>query len=364
MENHNFTQPGSVSSPQQIFDNPAAPYQTSLVTPNSATSAMVSFASNYTNSGTNVHPSEPNYLWDEAGTNYNQDTGATITSDGDPTAGNKNIFNTTPHLTGLMNAAGVSWKNYQEDYQVSGNGPTVSSSGNYPGGATNSYNGSIQYNYAVKHNPMAFFTDTATQNVAPISQLQTDLNNNTVGQYNWITPNQYNDAHSALNGGFTYNGQHFTGDQAAIAQGDNFLSQIIPAIEASQAFKNNGAIVIWYDETEGGDTTSETLPEIVISPLAKGNAYDSTLAYNHSSDIKTLQEIFNLGSSYLNNTIPSAEYSPAGGPGTVNTVQGSNDLSDLFVQGTSFSTALPEPTSLALAGVGAISLLARRRRKA
>ena len=65
---------------------------------------------------------------------------------------------------------------------------------------------------------------------------------------------------------------------------------------ASQAYKNNGAIVIWYDETEGGDTKQFTFPEIVISPLAKGNAYDSTLSYTHSSDLKTLQELFNVRS--------------------------------------------------------------------
>ena len=47
---------------------------------------------------------------------------------------------------------------------------------------------------------------------------------------------------------------------------------------ASQAYKNNGAIVIWFDETEGGEHHL-TLPEIVISPLAKGNAYNSTLLH-------------------------------------------------------------------------------------
>ena len=43
---------------------------------------------------------------------------------------------------------------------------------------------------------------------------------------------------------------------AAIAQGDNFLSMIVPQIMASQAYKNNGAIVIWYDETEGANATT------------------------------------------------------------------------------------------------------------
>jgi hypothetical protein len=109
---------------------------------------------------------------------------------------------------------------------------------------------------------------------------------------------------------------------------------VVPLIEASSAFKNNGAIIIWNDETEGGDATTFTDTEIVISPLAKGNAYASTIALNHSSDIKTMQEIFSLGPSYLNNTIPSSEYSPAGGSGTFNTVSASNDLSDLFQAGT------------------------------
>ncbi len=100
-----------------------------------------------------------------------------------------------------MNAAGIPWKNYQEDIQLAAS-PTNSASGT--NGPVNPYNGTTQYNYAVKHNPMAFFADTALQNVYPLAQLFEDLNNNTVGRYNWITPDQYNEAHSALNGGFTY----------------------------------------------------------------------------------------------------------------------------------------------------------------
>src|SRR5262249_57273491 len=95
---------------------------------------------------------------------------------------------------------------------------------------------------------------------------------------------------------FTYNNVNYphNTDQQAIAIGDNFLSQIVPAIMASQAYKDNGVIVIWFDETEGGNSTSFTIPEIVISPLAKGNAYDSTLTYTHSSDLKSMQEIFEV----------------------------------------------------------------------
>lgn len=359
MENHNFTQPTTVTSPQQLKGNTAAPYLNSLITPGNAAAAQVSFASNYTNTGNGVHPSEPNYIWAEAGTNYNPATATTVLGDSDPSAGAGNIFTTTPHLTGLMNSFGISWQNYQEDYQVSGSGPLISASGTLPGGATNVYNGSTLYWYAAKHDPMAFFTDSNTQNLFQMSRLATNLSNNTVGRYNLITPNIYNDMHTGLPNGFTYHGALYTGDQAGVAQGDNFLSIVVPEIEASQAFKNNGAIIITSDETEAGDTASYTIPEIVISPLAVGNAFNSTALLNHSSDLKSMQEIFQLGPSYLNNPIPSSEYNISGA-GNFNSVVASSDLGSLFVAGT-IPTSVPEPATAGFLMAGTMSLLVRRR---
>src|SRR5260370_3132118 len=70
MENHNFTQPIPASSPQQILANPAAPFINSLITPGNANAAQVSYATAYYNAGMHVHPSEPNYVWAEAGTDF------------------------------------------------------------------------------------------------------------------------------------------------------------------------------------------------------------------------------------------------------------------------------------------------------
>jgi hypothetical protein len=243
MENHNFTQPDPTNSPQQILGNPAAPYINSLLTAGHPNAAQVSYATACFNAGKGVHPSEPNYVWAEAGTDFG------IHTDAEPRPANHNIFN-APHLTAQLNAAGISWKNYQEDFQL-GLSPTNNASGT--NGPVNPYYGTTQYNYAVKHNPMAFFPDTALQNVYPLAQFFVDLNNNALGQYNWITPNQFNDAHSSLSGGFTYQGIHYAGDQAAIAQGDNFLATVIPQIMASPAYQDNGAIIIWWDETERGE---------------------------------------------------------------------------------------------------------------
>lgn len=233
--------------------------------------------------------------------------------------------------------------------------PTSSFSGT-SASYTNPYNGSHQYNYAAKHNPFVFFPstnggsttapDTSPSNpetpyYAPLQQLQTDLNDNTVAKFNWITPDQYNDMHSSLNTNFTYNGVTYQAgtDQEAVALGDNFLSQIVPEIEASQAFQDNGVIVIWNDETEGNSTVGSTAgysgTEIVISKLAVGNAYSVDTLYTHASDLATWQNVFGVSgpNGYL------------GGAG------GATDLSALFQPGV-IPTAIPETSTWAMMALG------------
>ncbi|MEO8925644.1 MAG: alkaline phosphatase family protein [Caulobacteraceae bacterium] len=308
LENHNFTQPKTYRGTQQIFGNPAAPFINSLFKAGTSAAQYVSYATNYTNLP-GVHPSEPNYVWSQAGFHG-------PLNDNDPYP--NNIVG-KPNLNALLQAAGMTWKSYQEDTDlVTVNGkltntvapssqwtvPLVSFSG-ISSTYTNPYNGSHQYEYAAKHNPPLFFTATNGGNnnkpsnpeakyYAPLQQLSTDLANNTIASYNWITPDTLNDMHTPLNGGFTYGGVHYTGDAASIAQADNFLSRVVPMIEASQAFRNGGVIVIWNDETEGGDSGKFTSTEIVISNLSKGNAYHSSIGYTHSSDLRTWQSVFGL----------------------------------------------------------------------
>jgi hypothetical protein len=343
LENHNFTQlttpPGE---PQQLLGNPAAPYINSLVTPGNPNAKNVSYFSHMTNVAPGIHPSEPNYIWQNGGSNFG------VASDADPSAAAGNVISARS-FTGQLTQKGISWNNYQEDVQYS-TSPLTSVSGTggvAPSGATvttNPYNGTQQYNYAVKHNPMAFFTDSATANVKTFAQLQTDLANNTYAQYNWITPDQYNDMHSALNGGFTYNGTLFTGDQASIAQGDNFLATIVPEIEATAAFQNGtGMIEIWNDESEISDDPGYFIPEIIISKDAIGNAFDVTEMVTHSGSLLTDQEIFQTGACLLASC-------------------GATDLSAAFVGG-SIPVGVPEPFSAALLGAGVLGTAVVRRRR-
>ena len=338
MENHNWTQPANqfTGNIQQIYQNPNAPFINSLVNGTAFAlvdgsvvriSDQVSYATAYHNvlatpSGNNphIHPSEPNYLWAEGGTNFG------VLNDNDPYTGGTNQ-NTSAHLSALLAQAGKTWKSYQEDIDLaSSNGqltntplpedqwtvPLTSFSGVF-GSGLNAFNGSNQYNYAAKHNPQVFFSDTnggndstpanpLSKQYAPLQQFFTDLANNTVADYNWITPNQYNDMHTTLAAGY----KGLTGDPAKIRQGDDFLNQVIPVIMASDAYKNHGAIIIWFDESESdgvavdnADDFNHTVGEIVISSRAHQNVngipYASPLNYTHSSDLLTMQEIFHAG---------------------------------------------------------------------
>src|SRR5262249_19691642 len=159
-----------------------------------------------------------------------------------------------------------------------------SRSGNFVTGV-NQFNGSTQFNYAAKHNPQVYFSDSnggndpSTANpqrlqYAPLQQLFTDLANDTVADCNWITPSQFNDQHTNLAGGF----KGLTGDPAKILQGDFFLQQVVPVIMASRAYQDHGAIMLWWDESESDgvagdnpDDLTHTIGEIVISPDAHPN---------------------------------------------------------------------------------------------
>jgi phosphatidylinositol-3-phosphatase len=356
LENHNWTQPASQTSPQQIFQNPNAPFINSLVNGTAVAtvngrpfniSRQVAYATNYLNvlstpSGNNphVHPSEPNYFWAEAANNF------LVSDDDDPYVlhGNTNQANNQDgvlHLTTLLTLAGKTWRSYQEDIDLTPAGnslnnvvlprsqwtsPITSFSGNFVSGV-NQFNGSTQYNYAVKHNPMALFSDTnggndtttnnpARFNFAPLQQLFVDLASNSVADYNWITPDQYNDMHSALTNGF----MGLTGDASQIRAGDNFLQIVVPMIMASKAYQDHGAIILWNDESEGGDSVAQTLLEIVISPLAHPNVngvpFASSVLLTHSSDVRTLQKIFHVTN-----------------PIFLGDAQNANDLSSLFADG-------------------------------
>jgi phosphatidylinositol-3-phosphatase len=215
-------------------------------------------------------PSEPHYVWMEAGTNSFSDR--TFTGDGDPSSSNST--SSTAHLTRQINDAGKSWTSYQEGLNSSTGACPIDSDGNY----------------AAKHDPMVFFKDIVGSTPSKtnalcaahhkaLTALATDLANDTVADYNFITPSLCHDMHSNFCSGFF----------DPVKQGDDWLSQNLPAI-VNYANAHSGAVFLVWDEPEG---SSGTIPLIVLGPHVTAN-HISTFKYSHSSLVKTVELILQL----------------------------------------------------------------------
>jgi len=215
-----------------------------------------------------IHPSLPNYLWLEAGTNFN------VTVDADP--GPTNTQSTTAHLTTQLTTAGVPWKAYAESI-TAGTCPLVSSGLFVP-----------------RHVPMLYFDDITDNSsgsapvclahVVPYANLAADLTGNSVARYNFITPNLCDDMHNIGGSCASFD---------STANGDAWLKANVPAILASTAYQDGGVIFILWDE---GTLSLSDRPIglIVLSPLLKSAGYSNTIAYTHSSTLKTIEEIFSV----------------------------------------------------------------------
>ncbi len=176
MENHDWS---------TILGSSYCPYINNTLLP------MASSSSQYFTPRSN-HPSEPNYLWLVSGTNFG------IQNDNPPSINHQSSTNTLFHQ---LDAAGISWKTYQENIT----GATVPDTDNGE--------------YAVRHNPAVFF-DTirtnlqyCTNHVRPYPELARDLTNNTVPRFSFIVPNLTNIMHNTT-----------PGSASSRLQGDNWLA--------------------------------------------------------------------------------------------------------------------------------------------
>ncbi len=279
-----FVIPMENKANSQIYGNTAdAPFINSL---------LANRAAHATKFGDELpsQPSEPHYVWMEAGTNAFSDR--TFTNDSDPSASNTTA--STAHLVTQLTTAGVQWHSYQEGI-TSGTCP-ISSTGHY----------------VAKHNPFVFFKDVvgatpssttaacATHHKA-YTDFPTDLAAGLTG-YVFITPDECHDMHGA----FSCPSGIF--DAANIKAGDTWLSTELPRIIAYTQTHDDAVIFITWDE---GDS-SNVVPFLAIGNFVKGG-HTSTVTYSHSSLVKSVEQLL--------------------GVPVLPTVTSSNNFSDLFEAG-------------------------------
>jgi hypothetical protein len=292
MENHNWTgnNAGAAFGAPDLKGNLLAPYANGKLLDTSA------HAEQYFNPPGN-HPSQPNYLWLEAGTNFG------VLADTQP---GQPQLNTHFHLVRLLEDAGISWTAYAEPDFGSPVFDTCP----------------LDFTFLdVEHLGFVYFNDVnhglnpksaeCIAHVRPYYQLATDLANHTSAQYNFITPNLCHDGHEGVSPCDALESKDNT------FRSDTWLKQNVPLILESDQYKQGGALFIIWDEAEDSGAFSDgPVGMFLLSPFAKGGgktAYSNSIHYDHSSTLKTLQEIFQVGPLL-------------GGAADPET----NDLSDLF----------------------------------
>jgi len=212
-----------------------------------------------TNYFANTHPSIGDYFW--------LTTGQGITNDSN-FAGSVTVDN----IVRQLNLAGKSWRSYAENL------PSVG------------YTGGDQYPYVKRHNPFAYLSDVTgnqaqANNIVPFSQFSIDLANNLLPNYSFIIPNQYNNSHDCP----PSIPNCTNADKLATA--DKWLADNIDPLIASAAFRQNGLLVITFDESVNADIENGggQVVTVVISPKAK-QAFQSTTFYQHQSVLRMVGE--------------------------------------------------------------------------
>ncbi len=263
LENHSY---------KQVVGNSAAPYQTSLT--KSCGSATAMFGA--------THTSAANYLALSAGE---------YPTASPPGCGSiSTCHDNNDNLYHQLETAGLSWKSYQESM----NG-ACSTSGS---------------NYKIGHNPPLFYTDIshasclandlAVPDLTALSgALWTNLQNQSLPSFSWVTPNLLNDG------------------EGQMSTTDNWVKKFIVTVEQSASYQaGNTAVLITYDEGTGADRvtgedcTNQSLdmpiinntsahqdschvPFFVVYPYTPAGSSDGAF-FDHYSVTKTMEDLFGL----------------------------------------------------------------------
>jgi phosphatidylinositol-3-phosphatase len=243
----------------QVINNSNAPYENKLAN-------TYALAENY---DAVSHPSLPNYLALTAGSTFG------VTSDCEPAQCPQNVTN----MVDLIKAKGLSWKAYEESMPVNCS-QSISNDGLY----------------YPKHDPFVYYDDITGNNgqgktsaycnahVIPFGTLAnktgqffTDVANNRLPSYSFITPNMCDDAHNC-----------------ALSVGDKWLSRVVPLIIKSPGFAST-VIFIVYDEGITNIGGGGHVACIVVGPSTLVNHIKSDKSYNHYSLLATVEAVYNLG---------------------------------------------------------------------
>lgn len=209
-----------------------------------------------------------------------------------------------PNIADQLESAGKTWKAYMDGMVT----PCQHGTQGQPDPYFN-YNPPTN-TYATRHNPFMYYAsivDDANRCNAhdvPYSELATDLANNQLPDYGFISPDLCHDAHEAVCG---------------IAAADLWASQEVPNLLNDADFQDGGVLFITFDEATTsdssgccGDSKGGHIGTLVISPTwGQPAGFRSSIAENHYSLLRTIEDAWGLellGHSHDATISPMTEY--------------------------------------------------------
>lgn len=207
-----------------------------------------------------THPSLPNYLTMISGDYFGIQSDCT------------DCYVRAQSLPDLLEAAGRTWKTYQEGLPKPG------------------FTGPGSGRYAQRHNPFVYFDairlnpERCRRCVVPLDDLASDLEQDRLPDFSFIMPDLCNSAHDC-----------------GIQVNDAWLSRIVNSILKSPSFDRTSLIVLTFDEGTTARSCCGSPPlaaggriaTVLISPLVKPGFRDAT-PYSHYSLLKTIAASWNL----------------------------------------------------------------------
>ncbi len=241
-------------------------------------------------------------------------------------------------IVNQLEARQLTWKGYMEDM---GDDPSrESATCGHPalGQADPTQKAAVDDQYATRHNPFVYFHSiidlpTCAAHVVNLRALTADLQAvQTTPNYAFITPNLCHDGHD----GGGDNRTCVDGEPGGLVSADKFLEDIVPKILASPAYRQDGLLIVTFDEADSKSRDAsaccdeqpgpnigpgakivfanpppqpaDEIPDqgpgisgpgggrigaVLVSPLIKPGTVSST-DYNHYSLLRSIEDMFGL----------------------------------------------------------------------